>query len=186
VAAAVTLSATRETIRTRALLACGVLAGPVFVVTAGIQVLTRGGFDLGHHPISLLSLGDLGWIQIANFIVAGAGLIAGGVFVPDPALGYPRGTPDEIPDTFSWHGTMHAFAPVLAFLELIVLCFVFARRFRVGGQRGWSVYSASTGIVCLVLSAWPGVDGSSVRLAVAVVLGFSWLTAFAPRLRAAV
>jgi hypothetical protein len=90
VAAAVTLSATRETIRTRALLACGVLAGPVFVVTAGIQVLTRGGFDLGHHPISLLSLGDLGWIQIANFIVAGAGLIAGGVFVPDPALGYPR------------------------------------------------------------------------------------------------
>jgi hypothetical protein len=36
-------------------------------------------------------------------------LIAGGVFVPDPALGYPRGTPDEIPDTFSWHGTLRAF-----------------------------------------------------------------------------
>ncbi|MGH3924100.1 MAG: hypothetical protein ACRDTT_14750 [Pseudonocardiaceae bacterium] len=32
---------------TRALLACGVLAGPLFVVVAAIQALTRAGFDLG-------------------------------------------------------------------------------------------------------------------------------------------
>jgi Protein of unknown function (DUF998) len=56
---------------TRALLACGVVAGPLFVAVAVLQALTRDGFDLGRHPLSLLSLGELGWIQIANFVVAG-------------------------------------------------------------------------------------------------------------------
>jgi hypothetical protein len=39
----------------------------------------REGFDLIRHPASLLSLGDLGWIQIANFIITGALYIACGV-----------------------------------------------------------------------------------------------------------
>jgi hypothetical membrane protein len=56
---------------TRALLACGVVAGPLFVAVALLQALTRDGFDLGRHPLSLLSLGELGWIQITNFVVAG-------------------------------------------------------------------------------------------------------------------
>jgi Protein of unknown function (DUF998) len=64
--------ATLETTRpTRALLACGVVAGPLFLAVALLQALTRDGFDLGRHPLSLLSLGELGWIQIANFVVAG-------------------------------------------------------------------------------------------------------------------
>ena len=56
---------------TRALLVCGVVAGPLYVVVALLQVLFRDGFDLGRHPLSLLSLGELGWIQITNFIVGG-------------------------------------------------------------------------------------------------------------------
>jgi hypothetical protein len=56
-----------------------VAAGPVFVAVAGGQVLTRGGFDLNRHPLSLLSLGDLGWIQITNFVVAGLLALAGAV-----------------------------------------------------------------------------------------------------------
>ena len=40
------------------------------------QAFTRDGFDLGRHPISLLSLGDLGWVQIANFIVTGVLYVA--------------------------------------------------------------------------------------------------------------
>lgn len=58
--------------RTDALLACGIVVGPLFVVVASIQALAVEGFDLGRHPISLLSAGDLGWIQTANFVVAGA------------------------------------------------------------------------------------------------------------------
>ena len=56
---------------TRTLLACGVIAGPLFILVAVIQVLTRPGFDIGRHPISLLSLGNLGWVQIANFVACG-------------------------------------------------------------------------------------------------------------------
>jgi hypothetical protein len=61
---------------TRALLACGVVAGPLFYVMVGIQALTRPGFDIRRHPLSLLSLGDLGWIQIATFVAGGLAGIA--------------------------------------------------------------------------------------------------------------
>jgi hypothetical protein len=61
---------------TARLLACGVAAGPVFIGGWLIQALTRDGFDPSRHPLSLLSLGDLGWIQIANFIVTGALYVA--------------------------------------------------------------------------------------------------------------
>jgi len=61
---------------TRRLLACGIVAGPLFLVVALVQALTRDGFDLSRHPISLLSLGELGWIQIANFIVTGGLYVA--------------------------------------------------------------------------------------------------------------
>lgn len=61
---------------TRALLACGVAGGPFFYVLAIGQILTRPGFDIRRHAISLLSLGDLGWIQNINFAVTGALTIA--------------------------------------------------------------------------------------------------------------
>ena len=57
--------------RTQTLLACGVVSGPLFYIVAVVQMFTRAGFDIRHHAISLLSLGDLGWIQITNFIVTG-------------------------------------------------------------------------------------------------------------------
>jgi Protein of unknown function (DUF998) len=201
---------------TRALLACGLAAGPLYVVVALLQVLFRNGFDLSRHPLSLLSLGELGWIQITNFVVGGLlavgfavglrrvlhpgrggtwapllvggyglGLIAGGVFVADPALGFPPGTPDGIPDQFSWHGLLHAFAPPLASLSLIVACFVLVRRSAGLGQRGWATYSAATGLACLALGAWPVQETVSVRLALAVVIGWAWMSVLAARLMAA-
>jgi hypothetical membrane protein len=171
---------------TRTLLACGVLSGPLYVAVALLQVLTRDGFDLGRHPLSLLSLGDLGWIQIANFVVAGLlaiafavgsrrvlqpgqagtwgprllglyglGLVAGGVFVADPGAGFPPGAPEGAPEQLSWHGALHAVAPPLAFLSLILACLVMARRFAGAGERAWAVYSVATAVGCLALTAWP-------------------------------
>ena len=49
--------------RTRALLCCGVLAGPIYIVVGLVQALTREGFDLTRHDLSLLANGRLGWIQ---------------------------------------------------------------------------------------------------------------------------
>jgi Protein of unknown function (DUF998) len=58
------------------LLNAGIVAGPFFVVVTLLQAFTREGFDMVRHPASLLSLGDLGWIQIANFVLTGFLFIA--------------------------------------------------------------------------------------------------------------
>lgn len=55
----------------RALLTCGVIAGPLYVVVGLIQMFIRDGFDIRRHALSLLANGDLGWIQTANFLLAG-------------------------------------------------------------------------------------------------------------------
>jgi hypothetical protein len=67
--AANTLTGTTD--RTRRLLVCGVAAGPLFIGMSVIQAFTREGFDLKRHAISMLSLGDYGWVQIANFLISG-------------------------------------------------------------------------------------------------------------------
>jgi hypothetical protein len=61
----------------RRLLAGLVLANPLWVGVSLIQAATRPGFDLTQSPLSMLASGDLGWIQIGNFIVAGLLAIAG-------------------------------------------------------------------------------------------------------------
>jgi Protein of unknown function (DUF998) len=71
-----TTPADRRTAETRTLLACGVVAGPLFLAGSLVQAFTREGYDLGRHPISLLSLGDLGWLQVTNFVVTGALYVA--------------------------------------------------------------------------------------------------------------
>src|SRR4029450_10187220 len=52
-------------------------AGPVWGAVSLAQAATREGFDLTRHPLSALANGSLGWLQIANFLVAGVLTIAG-------------------------------------------------------------------------------------------------------------
>ncbi|MEV4116183.1 DUF998 domain-containing protein [Nonomuraea sp. NPDC049695] len=61
---------------TRTLLICGIIAGPLYIVVVAVQMLTRSGFDIGRYPASILSNGDLGWIQIGNFLVSGLLFVA--------------------------------------------------------------------------------------------------------------
>src|SRR4030088_389714 len=68
-------------ILTPALLVCGVVVAPLFTLVAVIEMLTRPGFDLRRHDLSLLSNGEQGWIQIANFVIAGVPTIAAAVGV---------------------------------------------------------------------------------------------------------
>jgi hypothetical protein len=60
---------------TRTLLTAGTLAGPLFAVLATGQVLLRDGFDLRRHPLSLLATGGPGFVQMANFVLAGIGVL---------------------------------------------------------------------------------------------------------------
>ncbi|MEU6788392.1 DUF998 domain-containing protein [Nonomuraea angiospora] len=64
---------------TRTLLMCGAVAGPLYIVVVLLQMLTRDGFDISRYPASMLSNGDRGWIQIANFAVSGLLFMAGAV-----------------------------------------------------------------------------------------------------------
>ena len=216
-AGAVRNASPTDTTTTSALLTCGVVAGPLYIVVVAIHALTRDGFDLTRHPASLLSTGDLGWVQITTFVVSGmltiacavgmrrvlrpgmggtwgplligaygAGLIAAGVFVADPADGFPPGTPPGPADPVSWHGAVHFVVAAIAFLALVTACFVFARRFASLGQRGWAVYCATTGAV--FFAAFAGIATGSgtavlgVAFAAAVVLGWTWLSVLAARL----
>ena len=197
----------------RAALFAGVLAGPLFVTAALIQILTRDGFDLTRHPISLLANGQYGWVQSANFIVAGLlsllfaygvtphlhggrgavagpvlftvyglGLITGGIFKADPAMGFPAGAPAGYPEQISTSSVIHAFAPPIAFLALVAACLVLARRFATEGHRAAAIVTVVVAVVSFLLPLPIGPQ-HSVRLFVAVVLGFAWVTAFAARLR---
>jgi hypothetical protein len=64
---------------TKSLLGYGVVACPLYVIVVLSQALLRPGFNLVHDDASLLSNGSLGWIQIANFLVTGAMVIACGI-----------------------------------------------------------------------------------------------------------
>ena len=194
---------------TRALVSAGAIAGPLFVVVGLVQVLTREGFDLTRHPLSLLSLGDRGWVQITNFIIAGVlmlafavgtrrslgggpgrvwapvlfglygvGLVLGGAFTADPALGFPIGTPDGIPAEWTFHGGVHAFAAPLAFLALVAVTFVVAHRLSWEGPRSAAAWSRVIGVASLLLCI-PFGPAMSLRLFVGVALGFAWITAYA-------
>ena len=64
---------------TKALLRCGVIAGPLYILIGALQVLIRPGFDVRYNVLSQMALGDLGWIQTANFAVSGLLVLAGAI-----------------------------------------------------------------------------------------------------------
>lgn len=56
---------------TRLLLASGIAAGVLFCGVATVEMFRRPGFDLSRHAISMLSLGEGGWIMKTVFIASG-------------------------------------------------------------------------------------------------------------------
>src|SRR5215469_2094608 len=58
------------------LLTAGVLAGPIFMLVAAIQEVTRPGFQPLRCQISHLAIGTSGWVQQINFFVTGALVLA--------------------------------------------------------------------------------------------------------------
>jgi hypothetical protein len=174
---------------TRNLLACGVAAGPVYVVVSLAQAFTRDGFDPVRHAWSLLSNGELGWIQITNLVLTGLLTVAlavglrrvlrpgsGGTWAPRLIGAYgvsliaagafvadpALGFPPGTPAgaaDVTWHGTLHFVAGAIGFACLIAACFVIARRFAAEGRRGWAVASRATGV--LFAAAFVGIGSGS-------------------------
>lgn len=165
------------------LLLCGVALAPLFYIVVTAQLLNRAGFDIRIYPLSLLSLGDLGWIQITNFITTGILAIAcaigmrralretlGETVIPLTVSLFGVGMllagvfpPDPLPGfppgtpaivaTMSQHAQVHGIGFALAFTSLTVACFVFARREFQIGSGTWGSYCAATGIATPILVA---------------------------------
>jgi hypothetical membrane protein len=64
---------------TRSLLGWGVVAGILYLVVGIVQGLLRPGFSFAEHPLSLLMLGEFGWVQRTNLILTGLMVIAAAV-----------------------------------------------------------------------------------------------------------
>jgi len=178
--------ATRMEERSTALrfsLACGAIGPLLFIVVFLIEGATRGGYDPLRYPVSSLAIGDLGWMQIANFLMVGStlvvfafglwralgpskgiswgplliGLAGIGLFGAGIFVSDPIfGYPTSEPlalAQFSVHGHLHDAFSLLLFLGLPLACFVLCRRFFKVGKRGWAVYSLLAGIGMLVAFA---------------------------------
>lgn len=57
--------------RPNRLLLAGLFVGPLFVATFLVEGVFRDGYDPMRHPVSSLELGPGGWLQVANFVIAG-------------------------------------------------------------------------------------------------------------------
>ena len=162
---------------TRSLLGWGVVAGPFYVVVGLILAITRPGFDLTQHALSLLTLGELGWLQRTNLILTGlmaiaaaygifravrsgrglamevltiiygAGLILSAVFAPDPVEGFP---PGATAGEFSLSGILHLVIGAIGFAALAAAAFAHAGWSRSIGAKGRATVSVILGIVILI------------------------------------
>jgi len=77
---------------TRPLLGAAIVSAPLWAAVSLAQAATREGFDLTRHPLSMLSNGDLGWLQITNFVLAGLLAAAGAAGLHRVLHGTPGGT----------------------------------------------------------------------------------------------
>jgi Protein of unknown function (DUF998) len=119
--------------------------------------------------------------------VYAAGLVGAGLFIADPADGFPVGTPPGPTVTPSWHGTLHIVFGGIGFLGLISACLVLAWQFRVQRQLGWAIFSLITGVVFFAAFAGIATGGAASSAGVlaftgAVILAWTWLALVSVRL----
>ena len=179
------------------------MAGPglFFIVVLLAGVITPG-YDAMGQFASELSIGPLGWIMIANFIVFGLLVLLFGIGLWSgfgPAMSARAGAvlvsivgialvlagvfvTDPEDAQMSAAGAIHLLASVLVFLLLSVACFVFAWRFR--SDRLFALYSVATGIAIpplfLSTASAGGILGLVQRILIAIA--WTWLTLLAVRL----
>jgi uncharacterized protein DUF998 len=170
----------------RRLLRCGMWAGPVFTATFVAEGAVRDGYQSMCLPVSSLALGPRGWIQTANFTVAGVLCLAGaaGLRLASDRLASSRTGPvmvaaagvgllgsaafrtdpvggyppgtPDVPAGFSRTGGAHNLAAVPVFLGLSTAAAAYGRRSWQAGQPRFAVYCAATAVTIPVTAALAG------------------------------
>ena len=154
------------------LLWCGAVGPPLFVIAALIEGTTRREYDAARLPFSLLALGEFGWMQTVNFIIAGVLMVAFAVGLRRtlPRSGSPSrwgpilvglfgvgllgagiftaapggGFPPGMRPTAGSTGDLHDLSTLVVFGSLIAAAAVLSRHFRIRGEGAWASYSAAT------------------------------------------
>lgn len=189
---------------TRSLLGWGVVAGPFYLAVGLVLALTRPGFDLSRHALSMLMLGEYGWLQAVNLVLSGlmtiaaaAGflrairngrglaigtltatygvcLLLSAIFRPDPVAGFPPGTPGG---TDSTSGILHLLFGAIGFLALTAAAFAHGAWCRSRGESGRATLSFVLGAVLLLgFAGGVALGANGVGLIwLAVVAGWAWL-----------
>ncbi len=193
----VTAPRTTHDARTRTLLG-GLVAGvAVFGTVSLAQVATREGFDLVRFPLSMLSNGDLGWLQITNFLVSGVLTIIGAVGLRRALRGTPGGTwaprlmlangiglflagpfvlqggggfpvGDPGVDGMTAGTIGHIVVGSIAFFSLIAACYVLGRHYSRAGERGLALGSRIAGTAFLVGDVYSMSGGYAGSLVLAI------------------
>lgn len=177
----------------------------MFVVVFTVDGWTRRGYRPMYHSVSALALGERGWLQTWNFIVAGcligagsigafgamdsffgpgllvifaASLVASGVFPMDAMRGYPPGTPEgDPPDTTRRHRLHDGFGGAV-FISLPAACVAVGIAQTDLGWRSYSFASAAILATLFVVfaSAWER-DAPNTGLIQRgmMVLGWFWV-----------
>ncbi|MFG2058601.1 DUF998 domain-containing protein [Micromonospora sp. NPDC048930] len=199
-----TQAGTTRGVPTATLLTAGAAVGPVFLGLSFAQVLTRDGFDLSRQPLSLLALGDHGWIQIGNFVLSGLLALAGAAGFRRALRGGPAGTwgpalvavlgvglivagvlradpsmgwPAGAPEGAPETMSWHSVGHgVGAMLSFGALTVACLVFARRFGRVG-ALSSVAAALATVVVMAWPDQDSISVRMAVGSFVVFAWLTA---------
>jgi len=163
----------------RRLAALAGMIGPVlFVATFTIEGWLRPGYDAVAMYISELSLGSRGWVQITNFVVFGAlllafargvavelpdgkasragpillAIIAGAFILSGPFVMDPATT---VPEELSLPGLVHLVLGAVVFSLFPASCFVLWRRFREDPKwrwiRWWTLAAATVVTLAVVV-----------------------------------
>jgi len=186
-----------------------VASGPIFLLIFVIQILIHPEFHFTHSEPSLLSIGSLGWIQIANCVIGGLLVIAGslgmqGVLRSNQGGGwgplllaiFGGGTvgvgvfvadPSGSATGMTFHGTMHLIFGGVSFGCLMAACFVFVRTFSSLGQKPWAIFSALTGLLFLAgffsaANANQGARSIQFFLNLIFVLAWVWISSISRQL----
>lgn len=173
--------------RTKTLLLFGPIGSILFIIMFLIEGATREGYSPFRFPISSLSIGDLGWIQITNFIISGSLIflfafgLRNALLLSKDSKWIPRligavglgligagifssdpvfGYPMTEPlaiAQFTIHGHLHDFFSIFVFVCLPITCFKYRKRFTILNEQRWSLYSLLTAITMLITFLLAGI-----------------------------
>lgn len=149
-----------------------------FIITGALALVAASGL---RTALAGAKGGRFGPLLVGLY---GVGIIVAGIFKTDPALGFPPGTPNEMPNAMSSSAAIHSLGFFVAFGSLTVACFVVARRFEASQERRWRWYSFASGMTAplLIILGMVNPAAAGVFFALAGIVAFGWLSVISGRL----